>query len=157
MHKSLLRIRERHLVNFIPWGPASIQVALTRRSPYLQASHRVSGLMLANHTSITTVSPPSNFPPHPVFSFGQNVTTPLTCRSTPSRFCVTQMFSKMLSQYTQLRKRGAFIDNYRKEDVFNGSLDEFDDAKYVGRLDRSVLVHVRRADPCLVPIAFSRC
>lgn len=55
VHKSLLRIRERHLVNFIPWGPASIQVALTRGSPYLQQSHRVSGLMLANHTSISTV------------------------------------------------------------------------------------------------------
>ncbi|KAK0552112.1 gamma-tubulin [Tilletia horrida] len=52
VHKSLLRIRERQLANFIPWGPASIQVALTRRSPYTPASHRVSGLMLANHTGM---------------------------------------------------------------------------------------------------------
>ncbi|THU72836.1 hypothetical protein C4D60_Mb04t16410 [Musa balbisiana] len=37
VHESLQRIRERKLVNFIEWGPASIQV---------------SGLMLANHTSI---------------------------------------------------------------------------------------------------------
>ncbi|VDN37778.1 unnamed protein product [Dibothriocephalus latus] len=51
------RIRERHLVNFIPWGPASIQVALSRRSPYLQTTHRVSGLMLANHTSISSSWP----------------------------------------------------------------------------------------------------
>jgi len=28
VHKSLQRIRERKLANFIPWGPASIQVAL---------------------------------------------------------------------------------------------------------------------------------
>ena len=55
VHKSLLRIRERSMANFIPWGPASIQVALTKSSPYMQTSHRVSGLMLANHTSISTL------------------------------------------------------------------------------------------------------
>ncbi|KAN0061193.1 gamma-tubulin [Thecaphora frezii] len=52
VHKSLLRIRERHLASFIPWGPASIQVALSKRSPYVPSSHRVSGLMLANNTGI---------------------------------------------------------------------------------------------------------
>ena len=56
VHKSLQRIRERKLAQFIPWGPASIQVALSRKSPYIQTAHRVSGLMLANHTSISTVS-----------------------------------------------------------------------------------------------------
>ena len=55
VHKSLLRIRERRLAQFIPWGPASIQVALSKKSPYVQTSHRVSGLMLANHTSIGSV------------------------------------------------------------------------------------------------------
>ncbi len=55
VHQSLLRIRERQLANFIPWGPASIQVALTRRSPYITATHRVSGLMLANHTCMASV------------------------------------------------------------------------------------------------------
>lgn len=55
VHKSLLRIRERHLANFIPWGPASIQVSLTKRSPYMPASHRVNGLMLANHTGIGAI------------------------------------------------------------------------------------------------------
>ena len=43
---------ERGLANFITWGPASIQVALSRKSPYLRTAHKVSGLMLANHTSI---------------------------------------------------------------------------------------------------------
>lgn len=52
IHKSLQRIRERKLASFIPWGPASIQVALSRKSPYIESSHKVSGLMLANHTSI---------------------------------------------------------------------------------------------------------
>ncbi|KAI0225172.1 gamma-tubulin [Massospora cicadina] len=55
VHKSLLRIRERRMAQFIPWGPASIQVALTQKSPYVQTAHKVSGLMLANHTSITSL------------------------------------------------------------------------------------------------------
>lgn len=55
VHKSLQRIRERKLAQFIPWGPASIQVALSRKSPYIQSAHRVSGLMLANHTNISSV------------------------------------------------------------------------------------------------------
>ncbi|VVD02495.1 unnamed protein product [Leptidea sinapis] len=52
--QSLQRIRERKLASFIPWGPASIQVALSRRSPYVTASHKVSGLLLANHTNISS-------------------------------------------------------------------------------------------------------
>eukprot|EP00056_Hartaetosiga_gracilis_P005117 m.81511 g.81511 ORF g.81511 m.81511 type:complete len:431 (-) comp12059_c0_seq3:69-1361(-) len=55
VHKSLQRIRERRQASFIPWGPASIQVALSKKSPYVPSAHRVSGLMLANHTSIRNV------------------------------------------------------------------------------------------------------
>ena len=55
VHKSLQRIRERKLANFIPWGPASIQVALSKKSPYVDTPHKVSGLMIANHTGIRTV------------------------------------------------------------------------------------------------------
>lgn len=55
VHKSLQRIRERKLAQFVPWGPAGIQVALSKRSPYVPSTHRVSGLMLANHTSISTL------------------------------------------------------------------------------------------------------
>ena len=61
VHKSLQRIRERKLAQFIPWGPASIEVALSRKSPYIQSAHRVSGLMLANHTNISSVSFPISF------------------------------------------------------------------------------------------------
>ncbi len=55
VHKSLQRIRERKLANFIPWGPASIQVALSKKSPYVDSPHKVSGMMLANHTSIRSL------------------------------------------------------------------------------------------------------
>ena len=32
VHKSLQRIRERKLAEFIPWGPASIQVSLPSKT-----------------------------------------------------------------------------------------------------------------------------
>ncbi|EKG20742.1 Tubulin [Macrophomina phaseolina MS6] len=95
VHKSLLRIRERRLATFIPWGPASIQVALTRKSPYVQSSHRVSGLMLANHTGVAT------------------------------------LFKRILFQYDRLRKRNAFLEQYKREAPFADGLNEFDEAKAV--------------------------
>ena len=158
VHKSLQRIRERKLANFIEWGPASIQVrppplggtgrcpavhqtdlmafraqllyptatrsrrlphgdcctlkwraerhrlrraewrlldvccdamachktarpplqvALSRKSPYAPTAHRVSGLMLANHTS------------------------------------VRHLFNRCISQFDRLMKRKAFMENYK--------------------------------------------
>ncbi|KAK8215318.1 gamma-tubulin [Zalaria obscura] len=97
VHKSLLRIRERRLAQFIPWGPASIQVALTRKSPYTTGPHtpRVSGLMLANHTGIAT------------------------------------LFKRIVFQYDRLRKRNAFLEQYKREEPFRDGLGEFDTAREV--------------------------
>lgn len=94
VHKSLQRIRERKLAEFIPWGPASIQVALSRKSPYVQTAHRVSGLMLANHTSISTV------------------------------------FEKNCRLFDKLRKREAFLENYKKEEIFKDNFDELDASRW---------------------------
>jgi len=93
VHKSLQRIRERQLCSFIPWGPASIQVALSRRSPYVKSPHRVSGLMLANHTSIR------------------------------------DLFARIAQQFDKLRKKEAFLDNYRKVEMFADDLTEFDESR----------------------------
>ncbi|OAX84410.1 tubulin gamma chain [Emergomyces africanus] len=93
--KSILRIRERRLATFIPWGPASIHVAVPKRSPYLPNTHRVSGLMLANHTSVAT------------------------------------LFKRIVSQYDRLRKRNAFLEQYKKEAPFADGLGEFDEARTV--------------------------
>ncbi|EHB18368.1 Tubulin gamma-2 chain [Heterocephalus glaber] len=95
VHKSLQRIRERKLASFIPWGPASIQVALSRKSPYLPSAHRVSGLMMANHTSISS------------------------------------LFESSCQQYDKLWKRGAFLEQFRKEDIFKDSLDEMERSREV--------------------------
>ena len=77
VHKSLQRIRERKLANFIPWGPASIQVALSRKSPYLPSAHRVSGLMMANHTNISSVSA---FPLHSTGTPRLQCRGPFSCK-----------------------------------------------------------------------------
>lgn len=112
VHQSLLRIRERQLANFIPWGPASIQVALTRKSPYVITNHRVSGLMLANHTSIASVC------------------TVLSLHLTVIERILSKLFKRMLDQFDRLRKRNAFLEQYKKEKMFEHGLEEFDDARY---------------------------
>lgn len=93
VHKSLLRVRERHLAPFIPWGPASIQVTLTKRSPFITSNHKVSGLMISNHTGMGG------------------------------------LFKKILDQYDKMRKRNAYLEGYKKEEMFKHDLSEFDDAK----------------------------
>ena len=103
IHKALQRIREkRHYshahgdISFIPWGPASIQVALARKSPYLQHRHKVSGFMLANHTSMA------------------------------------ELFERLLKQYDRIKSRNAFLDNFRREECFQGSMmEEFDHSREV--------------------------
>lgn len=89
------------MASFIPWGPASIQVALTRTSPYnkppytTRAPPRVSGLMLANHTGIAT------------------------------------LFKRIVSQYDRLRKRNAFLEQYKKFSTFQDGFTEFDTSREV--------------------------
>lgn len=41
------------------------------------------------------------------------------------------MFKRMLDQYDRLRKRNAFLEQYKKEDMFSGGLEEFDDSRCV--------------------------
>lgn len=37
----------------------------------------------------------------------------------------------MLDQFDRLRKRNAFLEQYKKERMFENGLEEFDDARYV--------------------------
>ena len=37
----------------------------------------------------------------------------------------------MLDQYDRLRKRNAFLEQYKKEKMFENGLEEFDDSRYV--------------------------
>jgi tubulin gamma len=93
IHKSLQRIKEKKLANMIEWGPASIQVAMSKKSPFVENPHKVSGLMLANHTNIR------------------------------------QLFMKIVKNYEIMRNKKAFLDQYKKEPIFEDNLDEFDESK----------------------------
>lgn len=94
VHKSLQRIRDRNMVKFIQWGPAAIQVALSKYNPY-SSQHKVNGLMMANNTAIAG------------------------------------LFQRCVAQFDRLMKRGAFLENYKKQSVFQDGLDEFDNAREV--------------------------
>ena len=37
----------------------------------------------------------------------------------------------MLEQYDRLRKRNAFLEQYKKEKMFEENFEEFDDSRYV--------------------------
>jgi len=42
---------------------------------------------------------------------------------------VASLFKRMLDQYDRLKKKNAFLDQYKKEKMFSDNLDEFDDAR----------------------------
>lgn len=43
----------------------------------------------------------------------------------------SQLFERVLNQYDKLRKRGAFLDQFRREDMFKDDLSELDDSREV--------------------------
>ena len=48
-----------------------------------------------------------------------------------SYFVVLQLFDKCLRQYDKLRKREAFLDQFKKTPMFKDNLDEFDASREV--------------------------
>ena len=40
----------------------------------------------------------------------------------------------MIDQFDRLRRRNAFMEQYKKEKIFENSLAEFDDARYMAPL-----------------------
>ena len=44
---------------------------------------------------------------------------------------MAQLCSRVVMQYNQLRKRNAFLEQYRKEPMFKDGFEEFDSSKYV--------------------------
>lgn len=81
--------------------------------------------MLANHTSIASV---------------RNTIHPWGCRL--ENVCRAQLFKRMIDQFDRLRKRNAFIDQYKKEKIFENGLEEFDDARYVASLLYMLIVRL---------------
>ena len=44
---------------------------------------------------------------------------------------MAQLFGRTVSQYDKLRRRNAFLDQYRKEPMFADGLEEFDSSRLV--------------------------
>jgi len=42
---------------------------------------------------------------------------------------VASLFKRMLDQFDRLRKRNAFLEQYKKEKMFENGLEEFDDSR----------------------------
>jgi tubulin gamma len=47
---------------------------------------------------------------------------------------MAQLFGRTVSQYDKLRKRNAFLEQYRREPMFIDGLEEFDSARCAGVL-----------------------
>ena len=43
---------------------------------------------------------------------------------------MAQLFGRTVSQYDKLRKRNAFLEQYRREPMFADGLEEFDSARW---------------------------
>jgi tubulin gamma len=42
---------------------------------------------------------------------------------------MAQLFERLLKQYDKIKRRNAFLDNYRKEPMFADGFEEFDDSR----------------------------
>ena len=42
-----------------------------------------------------------------------------------------QLFKRMIDQFDRLKRRNAFLEQSKKEKIFENGLEEFDDARYV--------------------------
>jgi len=54
----------------------------------------------------------------------------LSLHSVVIEMLLLKLFKRMLDQFDRLRKRNAFLEQYRKEKMFEHGLEEFDDARY---------------------------
>ena len=76
--------------------------------------------MLANHTSVASVRAPTCL-----------ALSLLPASLTLGVSCPLQLFKRMIDQFDRLKRRNAFVEQYKKEKIFQDSLEEFDDARSV--------------------------
>lgn len=103
VHKALQRIKERNIVNFIDWSPVNLQVAVSKGSPITANKNRISGLMLANHTSVRDMF--------------------MRCMSQYEKLIRRKAF---LDQYEQYSIFGNGLDEFHESyDVLSGLVEEY--------------------------------
>jgi tubulin gamma len=116
-----------------------VQVALSRKSPYVKTAHKVSGLMMANHTSIATVRVRPRFAWIPTLFVVLLACVAIPMRELLSGRCASrvspsrhpQLFERTIRQFSILYAKKAYISNFQTQPMFKDGLEEFDDALYV--------------------------
>ncbi|KAK6161643.1 hypothetical protein DH2020_005024 [Rehmannia glutinosa] len=160
--RRLLQARE-NIFKFVIHGEVDpTQVALSRKSPYVQTAHRVNSFLksegklevVANRvhyedSHLMGTAPMGLDVTYVTLGVGETIGAEGLCwictGSNPkfvgeldevsglmlaSHTGIRHLFSKCLSQYDKLRKRQAFLDNYRNHPMFaDNDLSEFDESR----------------------------
>lgn len=93
--KRLLGLRQREDLRFAPMFLESAQLAVAKRSPFVEQPTKLNGLALTNSTS------------------------------------VSDAFARTLNQFNRLYMRAAFLNEYRKQPMFEQGMEEFEEARSV--------------------------
>ena len=118
VQRGILRLREANAIKFAECTAAGVSALLasssqplqfnayiTRTSPYLRQAHRVSGLVLANHTSIRCeLCLP-------------NLVTVFNC---------SQLLDRTREQYAKMRKSGAYVEAFKAENALDDMAESAD-------------------------------
>jgi len=122
VHKSLQRIRERKLANFIEWGPASIQV---RFLCYFARATRFGITLLKCCRWHYHGSPPTCSLPTASAASCSPITPGMSCPTAlmlfqhlTSQCSIRHLFTRCVTQFDKLFRRKAFIDNYEAYSMF---------------------------------------
>jgi len=86
--------------------------------------------MLANHTNISSVI----VLPKIIFIYNKALIKAIWKKKVKmgvGRRLLFQLFQNALRQYDKLRKREAFLDQFRKEEIFSENLNELDESRGV--------------------------
>jgi hypothetical protein len=128
-------------MTFIPWGPASIQVATVCTTKAATAT------TAAKASNTITGSDPLH--PLSTISTGTNHRLPMPSVTGFMLANHTSMgeFLQIGAPYDKLRKRNAFLDNYRKEPMFMDTLDQFDMAR--DQKDTTTFYGQKQLENCL--------
>uniref|UniRef100_A0A915DSG0 Tubulin/FtsZ 2-layer sandwich domain-containing protein n=1 Tax=Ditylenchus dipsaci TaxID=166011 RepID=A0A915DSG0_9BILA len=52
---SILQKSQKNNITYPPWSSSTLNITSCKLSPYVEHKHHASGLLLANHTNISTV------------------------------------------------------------------------------------------------------
>lgn len=114
-----------------PGGPVK-EVALPAFCPQGQWAHDGQPHQHLLRESSLQVFCGHSVPPATFIILPHVHSNPLSCTgSHPGDFSLFQLFESSCQQYDKLRKREAFLEQFRKEDIFKENFDELDTSREI--------------------------